>query len=64
MFGTAPMPTWRVRAVAMWATRSAPSRPGTASSALAIWAEHIGLAGFAKDYFQILWNSPDTSKKR
>ena len=36
----------------------------TASSALAIWAEHIGLAGFAKDYFQILWNSPDTSKKR
>ena len=36
----------------------------TASSALAIWAEHIGLAGFAKDYFQILWNSPDTSKRR
>ena len=36
----------------------------TASSTLAIWAEHIGLAGFAKDYFQILWNSPDTSKKR
>ena len=36
----------------------------TASSALAIWAEHVGLAGFAKDYFQILWNSPDTSKKR
>jgi len=36
----------------------------TASSALAIWAEHVGLAGFAKDYFQILWNSPDTSKRR
>ncbi len=36
----------------------------TASSALAIWAEHIGLAGFAKDYFQILWNSPDTSKRK
>ena len=36
----------------------------TASSALAIWAEHIGLAGFAKDYFQILWDSPETSKKR
>ncbi|MGD0637956.1 MAG: helix-turn-helix domain-containing protein [Nitrososphaerales archaeon] len=36
----------------------------TDSSALAIWAEHIGLAGFAKDYFQILWNSPDTSKKK
>jgi len=36
----------------------------TASSALAIWAEHIGLAGFAKDYFQILWNSTDTSKRK
>jgi sugar-specific transcriptional regulator TrmB len=36
----------------------------TASSALAIWAEHIGLAGFAKDYFQRLWNSPDTSKRK
>ncbi len=36
----------------------------TASSALAIWAEHIGLAGFAKDYFQILWDSPETAKRR
>jgi hypothetical protein len=22
---------------------------------IAIWAEHIGLAGFAKDYFHYLW---------
>ncbi|GIU72661.1 MAG: transcriptional regulator [Candidatus Nitrosocaldaceae archaeon] len=26
-----------------------------ASEALAIWAEHIGLARFAKEYFQYLW---------
>lgn len=36
----------------------------TANSALAIWADHIGLAGFARDYFRILWNSEDTTKKR
>ena len=36
----------------------------TASSALAIWADHVGLAGFAKDYFRILWTSEDTSKRR
>jgi sugar-specific transcriptional regulator TrmB len=36
----------------------------TASSALAIYADHIGLAGFAKDYFQILWDSPETTKGR
>ena len=36
----------------------------TASSALAIWAEHIGLAGFAKEYFQLLWNSPDSVKRK
>jgi HTH-type transcriptional regulator, sugar sensing transcriptional regulator len=29
---------------------------------LAIWASHHGLASFAKDYFQFLWNSPGTSK--
>ena len=34
------------------------------SSALAIWADHVGLAGFAKDYFQILWNSDETAKRR
>lgn len=36
----------------------------TASSALAIYADHIGLAGFAKDYFQILWDSPETARAR
>lgn len=35
----------------------------TESSALAIWADHIGLAGFAKDYFQMLWNSEETRRK-
>ena len=29
---------------------------------LAIWASHHGLASFAKDYFEFLWNSPGTSK--
>ena len=29
---------------------------------LAIWASHHGLARFAKDYFEFLWNSPETSK--
>jgi HTH-type transcriptional regulator, sugar sensing transcriptional regulator len=27
---------------------------------LAIWASHHGLARFAKDYFEFLWNSPET----
>jgi len=27
---------------------------------LAIWASHHGLASFAKDYFEFLWNSPGT----
>jgi sugar-specific transcriptional regulator TrmB len=27
---------------------------------LAIWASHHGLASFAKDYFEFLWNSPET----
>ena len=35
----------------------------TESSALAIWADHVGLAGFAKDYFQMLWNSEETRRK-
>ncbi len=35
----------------------------TEGSALAIWADHVGLAGFAKDYFQMLWNSDETRKK-
>jgi HTH-type transcriptional regulator, sugar sensing transcriptional regulator len=35
----------------------------TEGSALAIWADHVGLAGFAKDYFQMLWNSEDTIRK-
>jgi sugar-specific transcriptional regulator TrmB len=29
---------------------------------LAIWASHHGLASFAKDYFEFLWDSPGTSK--
>ncbi len=29
---------------------------------LAIWASHHGLASFAKDYFEFLWNSQGTSK--
>lgn len=29
---------------------------------LAIWASHHGLASFAKDYFEFLWNSPGTAK--
>jgi len=29
---------------------------------LAIWASHHGLASYAKDYFEFLWNSQGTSK--
>ncbi|QQG48003.1 MAG: TrmB family transcriptional regulator [archaeon] len=29
---------------------------------LAIWASHHGLASFAKDYFEFLWNSQGTSR--
>jgi sugar-specific transcriptional regulator TrmB len=29
---------------------------------LAIWASHHGLASFAKDYFEFLWNSTGTAK--
>ncbi|MDA4128214.1 MAG: TrmB family transcriptional regulator [Thaumarchaeota archaeon] len=32
------------------------------NSSLAIWADHHGLASFAKDYFEFLWNSPGTNK--
>jgi len=35
-----------------------------ASSALAIWADHPGLASFARDYFQFLWNSHETIKDK
>jgi hypothetical protein len=35
-----------------------------ASSALAIWADHPGLANFARDYFQFLWSSRETVKER
>jgi sugar-specific transcriptional regulator TrmB len=35
-----------------------------AGSALAIWADHPGLANFARDYFQFLWNSRETVKER
>jgi HTH-type transcriptional regulator, sugar sensing transcriptional regulator len=34
-----------------------------ANSALAIWADHPGLAGFARDYFRFLWKSRETVKK-
>jgi HTH-type transcriptional regulator, sugar sensing transcriptional regulator len=30
---------------------------------IAIWAEHIGLAGFAKDYFHYLWEDASGNKK-
>jgi len=33
-----------------------------ANSALAIWADHPGLASFARDYFEFLWNSRETLK--
>jgi HTH-type transcriptional regulator, sugar sensing transcriptional regulator len=29
---------------------------------LAIWASHPGLASFARDYFEFLWDSPGTTK--
>jgi hypothetical protein len=33
---------------------------------IAIWADHAGLAGFAKGYFQYLWEdtSPKSEKKK
>jgi sugar-specific transcriptional regulator TrmB len=31
-------------------------------TALAIWASHHGLASFAKDYFEFLWDSQGTNK--
>jgi sugar-specific transcriptional regulator TrmB len=34
-----------------------------ANSPLAIWADHPGLASFARDYFQFLWNSRETVKE-
>ncbi|MDA4117909.1 MAG: TrmB family transcriptional regulator [Thaumarchaeota archaeon] len=39
-------------------------REESANSALAIWADHPGLASFARDYFQFLWNSRETVKKK
>jgi HTH-type transcriptional regulator, sugar sensing transcriptional regulator len=33
-----------------------------ANSALAIWADHPGLASFARDYFQFLWKSRETQR--
>jgi sugar-specific transcriptional regulator TrmB len=35
-------------------------RGESANSALAIWADHPGLASFARDYFEFLWNSRET----
>jgi len=35
---------------------------GEQSVPLAIWASHHGLASFAKDYFEHLWDSPGTVK--
>lgn len=32
------------------------------NSPLAIWADHHGLASFARDYFEFLWNSQGTFK--
>ncbi len=36
----------------------------SANSALAIWADHPGLASFARDYFQFLWKSRETVKEK
>ena len=35
-----------------------------ANAALAIWADHPGLANFARDYFEFLWNSRETTKEK
>jgi len=39
-------------------------RAENANSPLAIWADHPGLASFARDYFQFLWNSRETLKEK
>jgi hypothetical protein len=31
---------------------------------IAIWADHAALAGFAKDYFQYLWEDARAQKQR
>jgi hypothetical protein len=31
---------------------------------IAIWADHTGLASFAKDYFHYLWQDANESKKK
>lgn len=36
----------------------------SANSSLAIWADHPGLASFARDYFQFLWSSQETVKAK
>lgn len=35
-----------------------------ANAPLAIWADHPGLASFARDYFEFLWNSRETVKRQ
>ena len=35
---------------------------GEEKPTLVIWANHVGLVQFAKDYFQHLWNSSKTLK--
>ena len=37
-------------------------RGDAVNAALAIWADHPGLASFARDYFQFLWNARETTK--
>jgi len=39
-------------------------RGGAENSPLAIWADHPGLASFARDYFQFLWKSRETVKEK
>jgi len=39
-------------------------RGGRENSPLAIWADHPGLASFARDYFQFLWKSRETVKEK
>jgi len=33
---------------------------GEEKPTLVIWSNHLGLVKFARDYFQYLWNSPET----
>ena len=34
---------------------------GEDKPSLVIWSNHVGLVGFAREYFQFLWDSSETS---